>query len=139
MKLKINVKKFSKKQNEIAQIEMDYPGGVQTIRDLLTETVTIMVSEYTKRMDQGERLSVLTKKEIDDKSTSGKIAFGINYGKNRPDLEKSIQAAWECFEDGIVVLFINGEQVEELETSVSLQEGDELTFVRMVPLAGRMW
>lgn len=138
MKLKINIKKFSKKQNEIAQIEMDYPSGIQTVRALLTETVKIMVSEYTARMDKNELLSVLTKEQIEDKSVSGKIGFGINYGKKHPDLEKSIQSALECFEDGIVVLFINGEQVEELETRISLKDGDELTFVRMVPLAGRM-
>lgn len=139
MKLKINIKKFSKKQNEITQIEMDYSDGIQTVRELLTETVKIMVTEYKQRVDNGELLSVLTKEQIEDKSVSGKIGFGINYGKKRPDLEKSIQSALECFEDGIVVLFINGEQVEELDAGIFLKDGDELTFVRMVPLAGRMW
>ena len=139
MKLKINIKKFSKKQNEITQIEMDYSDGIQTVRELLTETVKIMVTEYKQRVDNGELLSVLTKEQIEDKSVSGKIGFGINYGKKRPDLEKSIQSTLECFEDGIVVLFINGEQVEELDAGIFLKDGDELTFVRMVPLAGRMW
>lgn len=141
MKLNINIKKISGKQNEIEQKEMDYPNEIQTVRELLKETVKIMVAEYTGRMKKGETelLSVLSKEQIQDKSVSGKIGFGINYGKKRPDLEKSIQSALECFEDGIVVLFINGEQVEELDVPIVLKEGDELTFVRMVPLAGRMW
>lgn len=139
MKLKINVKKFSRKQNEIAQMELNYPAGMENAQDLLTETVKIMVAEYESRMDRGEVLTVLTKQEIEDKSQSGKIGFGINYGDKRPDLEKSIQAALECFEDGIVVLFVEGEQVEELQEKIALQEGSELTFIRMTPLAGRMW
>ena len=139
MKLKINVKKFSRKQNEIAQIELDYPVGMENVRDLLAETVKLMVAEYQSRMERKEVLTVLTKQDIEDKSQSGKISFGINYGEKRPDLEKSIQAAWECFEDGIVVLFIDGEPAEEIDAKLSLQEGSELTFVRMTPLAGRMW
>lgn len=139
MKLKINVKKFSRKQNEIAQMELDYPMGMETVQDLLTETVKIMVKEYETRMDRGEVLAVLTKQEIEDKSQSGKIGFGINYGEKRPDLEKSIQAALECFQDGMVVLFVDGEQLEDLTAQLSVQEGSELTFIRMIPLAGRMW
>lgn len=139
MILKINVKKFSKKQNEITQLERDYPDGMKTVRDLLTETVKIMVTQYESRMDSGEMLKVLTKQDIEDKSVSGKIGFGIHYGKKRPSLEKSIQSALECFEDGMVVLFIDGKQVENPDEHIELKEGSELTFVRLIPLAGRMW
>lgn len=139
MKLKINVKKFSRKQNEIARLELDYPVEMRTVGELLTETVKIMVKEYEARINQGEALTALTNQEIEDKSSQGKIGFGINYGQKRPDLEKSIQAALECFADGIVILFIEGEQVEEPEQEIALQEGTELTFIRMTPLAGRMW
>lgn len=139
MKLKINVKKFSRKQNEIAQLELDYPAGMETVQELLTETVKLMVAEYESRMDRGEVLRVLTTQEIEDKSVSGKIGFGVNYGEKRPNLEKSIRAALECFEDGLVALFIEGKQVEELGEHISPEEGSELTFVRMIPLAGRMW
>ena len=142
MKLKVNVKRFSRKQNEIAQLEFDYPKGpeeMKTVRELLTETVKLMVAQYEERMDNGEALTALTKQEIEDKSRSGKISFGVNYGEKRPDLEKNIEAALECFEDGMVVLFVDGEQAEELTTELTLQEGSELTFIRMTPLAGRMW
>lgn len=139
MKLKINVKKFSRKHNEVAQMELEYPAGMETAGDLLTETVKIMVAEYEQRMDRGEVLTVLTEQEIADKSLSGKIGFGMNYGDKRPNLEKSIQAALECFEDGIVVLFVDGEQYEDIKEKIPLAEGSELTFVRMTPLAGRMW
>ncbi len=141
MRVKINVKKFSRKQNQVAQMEFSYSSGIKTVKDLLAETVTKMVEQYEKRMDSGEGLTVLTEQEIADKSSQGKIGFGVNYGEKRPDLKKSIESAWECFADGIVVLFIDGEQIEGLEEQLAgrLKEGSELTFVRMTPLAGRMW
>ena len=102
--------------------------------------VTSMVADYKKRKKQDENfLSVLTNQEIEEKSASGKIGFGLIYGQKNPKLEPSIQAALQCFEDGMVALFVDGEQKERLEEEVCLREGSELTFVKLIPLAGRMW
>ena len=102
--------------------------------------VTSMVADYKKRKKQDENfLSVLTNQEIEEKSASGKIGFGLIYGQKNPKLESSIQAALQCFEDGMVVLFVDGVQLERLEDEVQLLEGSELTFVKLIPLAGRMW
>lgn len=139
MKLKINVKKFSRKQNQIAQVIYDYPDNMVTVKDLLIETVKIMVSRYNRKLEQGEALTVLTQKEIEDTSVSGKISFGISYGEKKPDLEKSIRTALECFEDGLVVVFADGKQLEKLDEALNIKENSEITFIRMTLLAGRMW
>lgn len=140
MQLKINVKKISGKQSGIAQLALECPVETKNVRELLTVIVTYMVTDYKKRKQQGEELlSVLTGQEIEEKSASGKIGFGILYGKNNPSLEKSVQTALQCFADGMVALFVDGKQVTELEEELMLQEGSELTFVRLIPLAGRMW
>ncbi len=139
MKLTINIKKFSRKENQIAQLTYEYPDNMTTVRDLLAETVKRMVAGYVKRMDTGEALQVLTEKEISDQSASGKIGFGRNYGTKRPDIQQSIEMAWTCFADGIVVVFADGMQLEELDEELTIRDGSELTFVRMTFLAGRMW
>lgn len=139
MKLVIHVKKLSRKQNKIAQLELDYPEGMETVEELLTETVKLMTARYEERMEGSEALTVLTEQEIADKSQSGKIGFGVNYGDKKPNLDKNIRAALECFADGMVVLFVDGEQKEALGEKLSLREGSELTFVRLIPLAGRLW
>lgn len=140
MQLKVNVKKMTGKQCTVGQIELECSEGISTVQELLSEVVTGMVQDFKKKKQRGENfLSVLTNQEIEEKSASGKIGFGILYGKKNPSLEKSIQAAWECFEDGMVALFIDGVQMERLKENISLHEGSELTFVKLIPLAGRMW
>lgn len=140
MQIKVNIKKVSGKQNEIAQITYDCPADTKNVRDLLTAVVTSTLDDYKVRQRRGEELfTVMTGQEIEEKSGSGKIGFGILYGKKNPSLEKGIQAALQCFVDGMVALFVDGKQMTELEEEVILQEGSELTFVRLIPLAGRMW
>ena len=140
MHIKVNIKKSSGKRNEIIQQEFNCPEDIKTVKELLVAMVTSMVADYKKRKKQDENfLSVLTNQEIEEKSASGKIGFGLIYGQKNPKLEPSIQAALQCFEDGMVALFVDGEQKERLEEEVCLREGSELTFVKLIPLAGRMW
>ena len=55
------------------------------------------------------------------------------------DTEKAVRNALQSFEDGIFRIFADGKELESLQEPVSLQEGSELTFVRLTMLAGRMW
>ena len=90
-------------------------------------------------MEQSELLKYLTNEEIQDKATTGKISFGVNYNGMSADTEKAIRNALQSFEDGIFRIFVDGEELESLEQPVSLHEGSELIFVRLTMLAGRMW
>ena len=140
MKLNINVKKITRKQNGIASMTIECPQKIGNVAELLEAVVTHMVAEYKKRKEQSEELlPVVTGQEIEEKSASGKVGFGILYGRKNPSLKKSIQTAQQCFEDGIVALFVDGKQLLRLEEEIELTEESELTFVRLVPLAGRMW
>lgn len=139
MEIKISCKNVAKRRNSIQTISYQYDVPLKTVRDLLTETVKINVAEYEKRQESAEILRILSGEEIADKSTQGKIGFGTIYSERKPKLENAIQTAWKCFEDGIVVVFADGTQLTELEELLALQEGSEVTFVRMTMLAGRMW
>lgn len=54
-------------------------------------------------------------------------------------MAKACETACQCFEDGLVRVFRNQEELEGLETQVKLQEGDCLTFIRLTFLSGRLW
>ena len=41
--------------------------------------------------------------------------------------------------ENIFRIFADGKELESLQEPVSLQEGSEVTFVRLTMLAGRMW
>ena len=81
----------------------------------------------------------MTDEEIEAKSETGKVGFGSIYSDKKADLTKAIENACQCYKDGIVRIFQNEEELENLDTIIRIQEGDTFTFVKLVFLAGRMW
>ena len=71
----------------------------------------------------------------------GKIAFGDIWNDKEADEEKAIAVAWQAYADGIVRVFVNGQEAEysETDTELDLKDKDEITFVRLAMLAGRMF
>ena len=139
MKVKIYVKKLGRNRAKTAAVIYDYPASVLTVRDLLKETVRINLDAYKKGCQDADIACVLSKEEIENQAESGKIAFGIHYNTKEAEFETAVENAWQCFEDGITALFVDGERLENLETPARLHEESELTFIRMTMLAGRMW
>lgn len=83
----------------------------------------------------------LSEETMNSMAEIGKIAFGYIYNENDSDEDKAVATALLAYEDGMVRFFINGEDIEFKKegTPISLSEGDEVTFVRLAMLAGRIW
>ena len=114
-----------------------YEKAPESLRELIGETVKLCVANYIDRMDKGE--AVLSKEQIEDMSQIGKIAFGIVYGEKKPDVQKAIETAVQGFEDGLFRVFLGDRELENLDEKVEFAEGNEITFIRLTMLAGRMW
>ena len=69
----------------------------------------------------------------------GKIAFGIIYGEKNPNIQEAIDVAITAFQDGLFRVFINEEEICELDEAINISEEDTVTFIRLTMLAGRMW
>lgn len=110
-----------------------------TTAELIVAVVIRQVQEYNERLDQNDLLKYLTDAEIEEKATSGKVSFGVNYNGLPADAEKAIRNALQSFEDGIFRVFLNDTELESLDEIIQLQEGDKLTFIRLTMLAGRIW
>lgn len=156
--LTINVKGASKKINQL-DYEYDWQDGEQiTIREFLNETVAITFNKYkeaviaqnknetdnqdfvTEKNDKlVNLLKVLSNDEIEEKAQTGKVSFGIHYNLNLITDEKAKENARQCFEDGLVTLFIDEERYERLDDVITVHNRSQVTFVKMVFLAGRMW
>lgn len=140
MKIRVNQKSVSGKKNGIRQVIYEYPACPETVRQLLAETVKLCVADYNERREAGtDILQFFSKKELEDQAASGKISFGVNYGAEYADEEAAVKNALQCFEDGIVAVFVDGACLEGLEDAVELKEESEVTFVRLTMLAGRIW
>lgn len=156
--IQINVKGASKKISKL-QYEYKFQAGEGiSVKEFLDETVSITYNRYNAVVsdkqnletdnqdfidDKSDRLiqfiKVLSSEEIERKAEAGKVDFGIHYNSRFVSIDKAKENARQCFLDGLIVVFIDGNRYENLEDIIALNEGSEVTFVKMVFLAGRMW
>ena len=137
MHLYINMKQLGKRKNMVDKVAFFYEKAPESLRELIGETVKLCVADYIDRMDRGE--AVLSEKKIEDMSQIGKIAFGIVYGEKKPDVQKAIETAVQGFGDGLFRVFLGDRELENMDEKVEFAEGNEITFIRLTMLAGRMW
>lgn len=140
MQVQVNVKRIGKRRNAIETRPYEI-GEVHDVGGLVAAFVTAEVTRFNARAEVGETaLRYLTSEEIADAATVGKVGFGADYSGKVQDLAAAIANAHQCFTDGIYRIFVNGAELEgPLDTPVTLHENDEITFVRLTMLAGRMW
>ena len=144
MRLQINIKNMGKKGRRIKPVPFEYEKCPETAEELIEDTVRTMVELFIERQKLSQSGAVpdpISEENIKSMAEIGKIAFGYIYNDKEPEIDKAIDTALLAFEDGMVRLFINGVEAEYKEdgTPISLSEGDEVTFVRLAMLAGRMW
>lgn len=139
MRVYIQVKQLGKRKCSIEKMPVDLPVPPADVKELIEAIVSRQVREYNERLQQSDVLKYLTQEEVEDKATSGKVGFGVNYnGKSATEAE-AIANALQCYEDGIYRIFIDETETGELSSPVLLKENATLTFVRLTMLAGRMW
>ena len=126
MKIKISVRSASRKQAAVTWRTADYPDRPMTVGDFLAETVRTNAREYNERKDATELLRLFLRNQ-NEESLEEKL--------NGTAVENALQ----CFDDGMVALFADGVRYTRREDLIPLKEESEVTFVRLVFLAGRMW
>lgn len=139
MEVMINMKRMSKRQNDIARVPFHLEHCPATVGELLDETVKTCVMEYRERQENADVIRFFSKEEIADKAAAGKVSFGLNYGERQPDLWQALESARQAFEDGIAMIFIDGQEQQHLADNVEITPESDITFVKMTLLAGRMW
>lgn len=139
MVVHVNVKQLGKRKNVVDSIPFVYDIVPETVEQLITETVGICVASYIERVNDKDKLQILEEKDINSMAGVGKIAFGLSYGENVPDTKIAVETAITAFEDGLYRIFLGEEELETLQQSIKLEEGQNLTFIRLTMLAGRLW
>ena len=144
MFLNIQVKQMGKKGRHIRPLALEYAECPKTAQQLIEATVRMMVAGFRERQKaarEDKLPKALSEETIHTMAEIGKVAFGDIWNDKEPDEEKAVQTAWLAYVDGIVRVFVNGEEAEYSEegTELTLNDGDEITFVRLAMLAGRMF
>lgn len=141
MKLNVQLKHMGKSRAEVTDFPIDVNPHHHTLRDLLADVVCQEVTRYNRQKQKSKQdlLEFLTEDEISAQAQEGKVRFGLIYNEKKADESKAIANALQCFEDGLVRIYINNEEVECLDTPLFLHDEDTITFVRLTFLAGRVF
>ncbi len=137
MVISVNLKKIGKKKNKIEKENFYLENNPKDVRELLIEVVKTSVNKYINEKDSV--IDYLDLRQIKDKEEAGKITNGQSYDDRIPNLNDAIQNALSSFEDGIVRVFLEGVELVDLDQELDLVDGSNITFVKMIMLAGRMW
>lgn len=131
VKLKIVKKKASSLRelgHECVEIK-----DVTSLYELFVEVSHYEFNQRKKRQDD------LSENEIQELSKLGKITFGENYNQNQDDFKKSVQTMIQDYKDGLVRVFFNGNECLDLDEKLGIQDENEVVFIRLVMMAGRLW
>ena len=138
MNVYMKIKALSKRKPLIDRVAFEIGKPVATAKELVEYIVRHYVDEYNRKAIDAPLFQYLTTDELADKAQTGKVGFGDRKSENMQDAEKAVGNALTCFYDGIFKLFINDDEAG-FGDDIILKEGDEITFIRLTMLAGRLW
>ena len=111
--------------------------GRVTLQDLITRIVIEEVKAFRQRQEERRLIRFLSPEQIADGAARGKIEMG---GSEIPlqtiDEQAAVENALQAFRDGIYLAFVDGQQVQKLETELQLPPETRVSFMRLVMLAG---
>ena len=112
------------------------PDGPQTLRSLLTHLVHQEVAAYQERQESVGLLRVLTERELTDGAASGKISVAPQERSGTVTPEDATQTALTAYGDGLYYVFVDDQQIEDLDTALTLRPDSTLLLLRLTALAG---
>ncbi len=135
MKIQI-IRKKASSLRELGREERETE-PVSTLRELLE---TVARAEFEKQHgNHDSRPEVKSEVELREEGRLGKVQFGEQYNDTPGDWEKALGTLYQDFEDGLYRVYVDGAEYTELNQAVSLREGSQIVFIRLVMLSGRLW
>lgn len=142
MQIHFTIKRLGKRrpfiERQAIDIEGDYeqPYALQTI---LSQIVTQQVTAFNQRRQEKSLFTFLKEDAIAEEAQTGKVKFGAIYNADEAQLDKAIETVRLAFEDGLIAVFANDDQMEDLSEMITVTPDTIFTFVRLTFLAGRSW
>ena len=136
--IKLEAKQIGRKNALVPswQIELPLPERV-TLRDLLAMIVRSEVEAYNGRQRDAQFVRALTQSQLEAAAETGKISLGGREAEALfADAGEAVETAILAFQDGLYYVFLNDEQLEDLNAEIETKDGMSLMFLRLVALAG---
>ena len=139
MQIYIKLKQAGKRRLILEKQAIEIPdiGNSPTLRSFITAVVTQQVAAYNAKTLETPIIKFLTKTQIDNAATVGKVGFGAIYNDKKADVQKAIQVAIEAHIDGLFVVAVDDKIMEKLDDCIVLKDNSVITFMRLTLLIGR--
>lgn len=135
--ISLKLRKLGKRKINIIEIEVE--DKIDTLQDLIQACVKSEVKRYNERKTTINLISFLTPAAMQDQSETGKIGFGDSENTQKANLEKSLETVLQGFADGLFVVFLDEEEIKNLDQKINLKGDPPITFLRLSFLTGTFW
>ena len=139
MRVYVNIKTAGKRRSPLAPVAYELPEGIDSLRRLLTEFALQEVERYNRKDPETQKIPFLTEQELLDQAETGKVGFGRLWSEKKANPKKAVDNVLQCWQDGLIRVFLFDRELTQLDEPLRLQEEDQLTFLRLTFLSGRMW
>lgn len=113
-----------------------------SVKDLIAQTVEKQLNALQENSLSPEEISkkmnaqYLETQDIEQQQLSGKIALSRPDERKMPSLEREIDKALVAFQNRRFKIFIDGDEVLDINETCILKEDGNIKFVRLIPLVG---
>jgi hypothetical protein len=111
-------------------LELLFPNGIITVKQLIVQRVRQEVKEYN--MQKPEYFNGLVQPTESEQTLNG---YRLRSSKSI-DAEKQVIRALEAFSGNGYFIIINDKQVESLDEEFLLSENTNVSFIKLTPLIG---
>lgn len=140
MKLIFTIKSLGKKRPFLNKIDISIDIESDTnLRELLGKIVLQQVKEFNERKSSSNLIQFMNESTIKDNADTGSVKFNDQYNLTEADEVKAIETVLLAFEDGLIAFFLNDNQLENLDTSIQLNDDDNISIIRLSFLSGAIW
>lgn len=135
MELILQLKRLGKKR--VISVPYVLEAVPATLKELIAACVTTEVQRYNAKREEIPLVSFLNPQQIEEQAEAGKIAFGDIDNLQQVVEDKALEIAFQAFEDGLFVVFIDGVEIKTLDEEVEIKDRSEVAFIRLTFLVGR--
>ena len=135
--MRIEAKLAGQRRELFQPREWEWPDAREMkLGELISEVVREEVRQFRDRQAENRLLRVLTPVQIAEGVERGKVTSGGSDLAQPVDVEAAIATALEAFSDGFYFVFVDDQQIEDLERRITVAPTSTLLFIRLMPLAG---
>ena len=137
MELTLQLKRLGKKK--VKEVPFTLESHPKNLEDLLIGCVEHQVEAYNKKRTEVNIIGFLSPAEIEAQAQSGKVDFGEITNTTLANHQQAIDNVLLAFKDGLFVVFVDDEEITDLNAPLQLTSNSVVAFIRLTFLVGTYW